>query len=107
MYCNNCGKIGHISVNCKIPITSYGVLLVADIDKVPKLIMIQRKDSLCYIEIIRGKYTLETFHIYIERISNQELNDIKTKSFDELWKKLWLLDDIKAVSYTHLRAHET
>lgn len=99
MYCNNCGKIGHISVNCKIPITSYGVLLLSNIDKNPKLIMIQRKDSLCYIEIIRGKYTLETFDIYIERISNQELNDIKTKSFDELWKKLWLLDDIKETKY--------
>jgi len=99
MYCNNCGKIGHISVNCKIPITSYGVLLLSDIYTTPKLTMIQRKDSICYIEIIRGKYTLKTLNILINRISNQELNDIKTKSFDELWKKLWLLDSIQDTKY--------
>jgi ADP-ribose pyrophosphatase YjhB (NUDIX family) len=61
--------------------------------------MIQRKDSICYIEIIRGKYTLKTLNILINRISNQELNDIKTKSFDELWKKLWLLDSIQDTKY--------
>ena len=99
MYCNNCGKLGHISANCKIPITSYGVLLMADIDTQPKLTMIQRKDSLCYIEIIRGKYTLDTLNKYITRISNPELIDIKTKGFDELWKKMWLLDSIKDTKY--------
>ena len=99
MYCNNCGKIGHISVNCKIPITSYGVLLLSDIYTTPKLTMIQRKDSICYIEIIRGKYTLKTLSVLTDRISNRELNDIKTKSFDELWKKLWLLDSIQDTKY--------
>ena len=99
MYCNNCGKHGHISVNCKIPITSYGVLLLADIKTIPKLTMIQRKDSLCDIEIMRGKYTLNTINILIDRISIQELIDIKTKSFDELWKKLWLLNSIDETKY--------
>jgi len=99
MYCNNCGKLGHISVNCKIPITSYGVLLLADIHTTPKLTMIQRKDSICYIEIIRGKYTLKTLPILIDRISNRELNDIKNKNFDELWKNLWLLDSIQDTKY--------
>ena len=49
MYCNNCGKKGHISRNCSEPITSYGVLLLTDIETIPKIVMIQRKDSLCYI----------------------------------------------------------
>jgi len=57
IYCNNCGKRGHISKYCNIPITSYGVLLFVDND-IPKITMIQRKDSLCYIEIIRGKYDI-------------------------------------------------
>jgi len=99
MYCNNCGKLGHISINCKIPITSYGVLLLSDIHTTPKLTMIQRKDSICYIEIIRGKYTLDTLNKLTDRISNRELNDIKNKSFDELWKKLWLLDSIQDTKY--------
>ena len=57
MNCNNCGKASHISKNCQIPITSYGVLLFL-LDKESKIIMIQRKDSLCYIELLRGKYSL-------------------------------------------------
>ena len=55
-YCNNCGKLGHISKNCDKPITSYGVILYnIDENNVHKIIMINRKDSLCYIEFIRGK----------------------------------------------------
>ena len=50
MYCNNCGKLGHMSKECDKPITSYGVLLITKINEIPKIIMIQRKDSLCYIE---------------------------------------------------------
>ena len=105
MYCNNCGKVGHISINCKIPITSYGVLLLADIHTDPKLTMIQRKDSLCYIDIIRGKYNHSSINKYMERISNSELNDIKTKSFDELWKKLWLLNSIQDTKYMREYEH--
>ena len=29
MYCNNCGKSGHISKYCNLPIVSYGVLLIS------------------------------------------------------------------------------
>ena len=56
MYCNNCGEKGHYSRQCNKPITSYGVLLFTYAKDIPKIIMIQRKDSLCYIELIRGKY---------------------------------------------------
>ena len=52
MYCNNCGK--DISRNYNEPITSYGVLLLlVDIETIPKMVMIQRKIVLCYVEIIR------------------------------------------------------
>ena len=89
-YCNNCGKRGHISRYCNEPITSYGVLLIKDTDD-PKIIMIQRKDSLCYIEIIRGKYDIydtKKIRILLDRITNEELNNIKNENFDVLWKKL-------------------
>ena len=64
MFCNNCGKLGHMSKECDKPITSYGVLLIVDIDKIPKIIMIQRKDSICYIELIRGKYNIDGELLY-------------------------------------------
>jgi hypothetical protein len=101
IYCNNCGKRGHISKYCNIPITSYGVLLFVDND-IPKITMIQRKDSLCYIEIIRGKYDIYDMNkikILLSRISKDELENIKIKPFDILWKDLWLLDDINKTKY--------
>lgn len=102
MYCNNCGKKGHISRNCSEPITSYGVLLLTDIETVPKIVMIQRKDSLCYIEIIRGKYDIyntKKLKLLLDRISQDELENIKNVDFDILWKHLWLIDDIKETKY--------
>ena len=55
--CSNCGKIGHLFYQCKLPITSYGILLFRFIDK-PEFLMIRRKDSFGYIDFIRGKYSL-------------------------------------------------
>ena len=95
MYCNNCGNFGHLYRNCKLPVLSYGVLTFTlneeDID-LTKLLMIQRKDSLCYIEFIRGKYTLENMEyirILLGNCSKDELQKLKTMSFDELWLDLW------------------
>tara|TARA_B110000495_G_scaffold106067_1_gene91627 strand:- start:2832 stop:3617 length:786 start_codon:yes stop_codon:yes gene_type:complete len=101
MYCNNCGKQGHMSRNCKIPITSYGVLLLLN-DETPKVVMVQRKDSLCYIEILRGKYDIydiTKLKILLNRISKTELENIKNIDFDILWKNLWLIDDISETKY--------
>jgi len=102
MYCNNCGKKGHISRNCSEPITSYGVLLLTDIETIPKIVMIQRKDSLCYIEIIRGKYDIydtKKLKLLLDRISQDELENIKNVEFDILWKNLWLIEDINETKY--------
>ena len=101
MYCNNCGKQGHISRNCEQPITSYGVLLFTD-EEIPKITMIKRKDSLCYIELLRGKYDIynsEKIKLLLDRISKVEIQNIKEKDFDTLWKNLWLIDDIKHTKY--------
>jgi 8-oxo-dGTP pyrophosphatase MutT (NUDIX family) len=101
IYCNNCGKRGHISKNCNIPITSYGVLLFTN-DMIPKITMIQRKDSLCYIELIRGKYDvydMKKIKLLLSRISKKELRNIKTQEFNTLWKNLWLLEDVNKTKY--------
>ena len=101
MYCNNCGKQGHISKDCNKPITSYGVLLFV-LEEEPKIIMIQRKDSLCYIELLRGKYNLydkEKIKLLIDRISKIEKDNIQTKDFDTLWTNLWLIDNVKETKY--------
>ena len=101
MYCNNCGKQGHISRNCKLPITSYGVLLLLN-EEIPKIVMVQRKDSLCYIEILRGKYDIynvKKIKLLLNRISKTELENIRNVDFDILWKQLWLINNVKETKY--------
>ena len=54
-YCNNCGKQGHLYHQCKLPITSNGIIAFRK-NKTSELeyLMICRKDSLGYIDLIRG-----------------------------------------------------
>lgn len=102
MYCNNCGEKGHISKNCKKPITSYGVLIYTYVNNIPKILMINRKDSLCYIEIIRGKYditNIKLLKLLLSRISIEEKKNLLEKSFDELWTDLWLINEISETKY--------
>ena len=57
-YCNNCGNYGHVYKSCRHPILSYGILLYTEGDDGGKkqIIMVERKDTLSYIEFLRGKY---------------------------------------------------
>ena len=94
-YCNNCGNFGHTYSNCRHPILSYGIILYNyDEKKVPSIVMVQRKDSLSYIEFMRGKYKniydTEYIKLLFSRFSKEELDNIDNYEFDELWKKLWI-----------------
>ena len=101
VYCNNCGIKGHIYRDCKFPIISCGILLYRNDNNIPKILMVQRKDSLCYIDFLRGKYDIYNIsyvQILIDKCTNDEKNNLINYSFDYLWKKLWLIDqdiDIK------------
>lgn len=90
-YCNNCGNYGHLYKNCRHPILSYGILLY---NSDSKIVMIERKDSLSYIEFMRGKYSsiydIEYIKLLFSRFSNDELEKIKKYDFDLLWSKLWI-----------------
>lgn len=89
--CSNCGKVGHLFYQCKLPITSYGIILFRFTSE-PEFLMIRRKDSFGYIDFIRGKYSLSNiFQIQkcIDEMSIEEKNRIITKPFDVLWKELW------------------
>ena len=54
--CNNCGKYGHLYKHCKIPITSFGVIIFRMNRGQREYLMIRRKDTLGYIDFMRGKY---------------------------------------------------
>jgi ADP-ribose pyrophosphatase YjhB (NUDIX family) len=91
--CNNCSKHGHLFHQCKIPITSYGIIVFRyDNIKGLQFLMIRRKDSFGYIDFIRGKYSpSNTYQLQniINEMSLEEKNKILTFSFDELWQKMW------------------
>ena len=90
--CNNCGKHGHLFHQCKLPITSYGIILFRSSDKGVQYLMIRRKDSFGYIDLIRGKYSsynVEQIQKSIDEMSVIEKSRLKTESFDTLWKMLW------------------
>ena len=59
LLCNNCGKYGHLFYICKIPITSIGVIAYRRYNNENQYLMIRRKDTLGYIDFLRGKFSLD------------------------------------------------
>lgn len=92
-YCNNCGNYGHQYKNCKYPILSYGIILFNCKDKNNiKIVLIEKKNSLSYIEFLRGKYNTNDFNyiqLLFDRMNINEKNIIMKNNFDYLWEKLW------------------
>ena len=101
MYCNNCGKKGHVFKGCKEPIISCGLILLRGIyeplvfpvsSKTVSALMVRRKDSMCYTEFLRGKYSLGDPTYMKKLISNMTVTEQKRfaeEDFDTLWTALW------------------
>jgi 8-oxo-dGTP pyrophosphatase MutT (NUDIX family) len=90
--CNNCGKQGHLFHQCKLPITSYGIILFRKIKDEIQYLMIRRKDSFGYIDFMRGKYS--PYNIYqiqkiIDEMSILEKTRVLSEPFDQLWIQMW------------------
>jgi len=90
--CNNCGKNNHNIYQCKLPITSYGVIVCRINNGILNYLMIRRKNSFGYIDFIKGKYSIiniEQIQNNIDEMSIYEKTILGTQSFDFLWKQLW------------------
>jgi 8-oxo-dGTP pyrophosphatase MutT (NUDIX family) len=92
VYCNNCGKNGHLYHQCKLPITSIGIVAFRIHNNEPEFLMIRRKDTLGHVDFMRGKYSVNNKE-YIINMLNQmtltEKNNLKTQDFDTLWNNIW------------------
>jgi ADP-ribose pyrophosphatase YjhB (NUDIX family) len=96
-YCNNCGKPGHLYHQCKMPITSIGIIVFRIYENQIQYLMIRRRDTLGYIDFMRGKYSVYNKNYIlnmIKQMTDYEKNNLLTMDFDELWKNLWGKEDI-------------
>lgn len=122
--CANCGIKGHYVKDCTDPITSFGIIafkiqdkdnhklntnLKAILKKVDyektsgqnniKFLMIQRKDTMGYIDLMRGKYDnrpgfekskYKKIKVCLDEMTKSEKESLLTKSFDDIWNEIWL-----------------
>ena len=102
IFCNNCGKLGHLFHQCKVPITSIGIIPIRITKKLNALtnklehnieiFIIKRKDTLSFVDFMRGKYSIEDKN-YIKNLlnnmTNNERNYILNNDFDTIWQYLW------------------
>jgi ADP-ribose pyrophosphatase YjhB (NUDIX family) len=71
---------------------SYIKIKPNQINKSIQFLMVQRKNSLGYLEFMRGRYSIEnlsTLTHLLEQMTPDELNNINNKDFDFLWNNLW------------------
>jgi 8-oxo-dGTP pyrophosphatase MutT (NUDIX family) len=114
--CSNCGLYGHSFRHCISPVTSHGVIVfkvdgtwnpakilseqesaITGFEGVGhvKYLMIQRRDSLGFVELMRGKYQTDDFRYIttqLKGMTKKERNRFLTLSFNELWSQLWGID---------------
>jgi len=92
-FCNNCGKQGHLYHQCKRPITSIGIVCFRVTEKGKReFLMICRKNSLGYVDFMRGKYKVHNLLLLqnlINEMTETEKNDLISKDFKTLWTALW------------------
>jgi 8-oxo-dGTP pyrophosphatase MutT (NUDIX family) len=110
--CTNCSESGHKSKNCIHPITSYGAIVfrirgglnqaemliqtderaLESITSRIEFLLIQRRDSIGFVEIMRGKYRIgDTAYIkqQLQGTTGEERIKLVERDFDLLWEDLW------------------
>ena len=94
VYCNNCGKSGHLYHQCKMPIISIGIIAFKYDETIKdyRFLMIRRKDTLGFMDFIRGKYSIYNKE-YILNLLKEMTIDEKARllkgDFDSIWSQLW------------------
>jgi len=58
LFCNNCGKSGHLILECKMPVTSIGIIVFRKNGNALEYLMVCRKDSFGYSDFIKCKFPI-------------------------------------------------
>lgn len=94
--CSNCGKTGHFFRECREPITSLGILAfrrpTAANPKDIEWLLIRRRVSIGFIEIMRGKYEIRDvsgIQALVDQATLIERQMLMATGFADLWRELW------------------
>lgn len=127
--CSNCGISGHTFRQCVEPVSSYGVLVFRWVGRsptwtqtsefckdnrnptgllnmVPEVLMIQRKDSLGFMDIMRGKYKVNEPDYIKKQLRGMTLKErtrLLNDEFEAIWHDLWGSDMESSQRYAHDR----
>ena len=92
MECANCGYIGHTFRDCHAPVMSYGIIAIKFLHGVAHYLLVRRRDSICYVEFMRGKYKLtepDYITLLINGMTADERRRLLSGNFEDLWESLW------------------
>jgi ADP-ribose pyrophosphatase YjhB (NUDIX family) len=94
LICKNCGSYGHNYRDCPYPIISFGILCYyIDENKIIKYLMIQRKNTLAFMEFLKGRYNVLDEN-YMSKLINHMTQDerlmLKNNNFEKIWSDIWL-----------------
>lgn len=110
--CINCNEVGHTFKYCKKPITSYGIIAFKETKcgsgkQELNFLLVQRKDTIGYIDFLRGKYdSLMYLKILLQEMTKEEHIKILTNTFDNLWDMLWCSKTSKTYKNEYAHAKE-
>lgn len=71
---------------------SYGVIAVKFVEGAPHYLLVRRRDSISYVEFLRGKYKLDNpdyIALLINGMTVAERQRLLSGNFDSLWETLW------------------
>jgi 8-oxo-dGTP pyrophosphatase MutT (NUDIX family) len=91
-FCNNCGKYGHIYNKCKNPITSNGIIAFRYGETELEYLLIRRRNSLGFIEFMRGKYNIYNKQYLLNIINEMTIEEkrlLLIYNFEQLWENIW------------------
>lgn len=102
-FCNNCGQKGHIYRECTKPISSFGIICYRDVvdeenNTKKEILLIRRKDSLGYVEFIRGRYDITNKNHIMNLFDEMTINEkekLLKNDFEVLWDELWCFKNTK------------
>jgi 8-oxo-dGTP pyrophosphatase MutT (NUDIX family) len=111
--CTNCGLTGHSYRYCTSPVNSYGIIAYRVMNPQWTLerglhaarsvngmetsgglefILVRRKESLRFVEFVRGKYdTRDPVYIkqMLSKMTREEREFLRTTTFDDMWQRVW------------------